>query len=331
MTSRTKRSGTIKAARADKTATGRPGTDRTLRLGTRGSDLALTQSRDVARQLEAAGYPTRLEVIRTSGDRSQAPSFGTIGAQGVFVREIETALLAGEVDLAVHSFKDLPTISPPGLVIAAVPARQDPADVLLVREERLDADEAGWMALARGARVGTSSVRRGAWLRHLRPDIAVEPLRGNVPTRVRKLREGLYDAIVLAAAGIARLEEGGDALEGALEGLVTLRLDPRRFVPAPAQGALAVQCRIDRADVLAALAGLDDPESRSAVAVERAALARAEGGCNTAFGAYCVADESGFDLTAMLERNGRLLAAGVRGETPELAVENLWELLGAPA
>jgi hydroxymethylbilane synthase len=174
-------------------------------------------------------------------------------------------------------------------------------------------------------------VRRGAWLRHFRPDLAVEPLRGNVPTRVRKLREGHYGAIVLAAAGIARLEEGGDALEGALEGLATLRLDPRRFVPAPAQGALAVQCRTDRTDVLAALARLDDPASRAAVMIEREALARAEGGCNTAFGAYCIPDESGFELLAMLERNGRLLAAGVRGETPKRAVENLWELLGAPA
>jgi hydroxymethylbilane synthase len=320
-----------KRGRAGKATAGKSGTDTTLRLGTRGSDLALTQSGGVARQLEAAGYPTRLEVIRTSGDRSQAPSFGTIGAQGVFVREIENALLAGEIDLAVHSFKDLPTLSPPGLTIAAVPAREDPADVLLVREELIGAADAGWMPLARGVRVGTSSVRRGAWLRHFRPDLAVEPLRGNVPTRVRKLREGHYDAIVLAAAGIARLEEGGDALEGALEGLATLRLDPRRFVPAPAQGALAVQCRADRADVLAALARLDDPASRSAVAIEREALARAEGGCNTAFGAYCVPDESGFELTAMLERNGRLLAAGVRGETPELAIGNLWELLGAPA
>ncbi|HEU4619891.1 MAG TPA: hydroxymethylbilane synthase [Gammaproteobacteria bacterium] len=304
---------------------------RPFRLGTRGSDLALTQSGGVASQLEAAGHATRLEVIRTAGDRSQAPSFGTIGAQGVFVREIENALLAGDIDLAVHSFKDLPTISPPGLVIAAVPAREDSADVLLAGEDRLDAAMGGWVPLARGVRVGTSSVRRGAWLRHLRPDLVVEPLRGNVPTRVRKLREGRYDAIVLAAAGLARLEEGGDALRDALEGLVTFRLDPQHFVPAPAQGALAIQCREDRADVLAALAALDDPASRAAVTIERAALALAEGGCNTAFGAYCVVQESGFELTAMLERNRRMLSAGVFGETPERTVENLWDLLGAPA
>jgi hydroxymethylbilane synthase len=256
-----------------------------FKLGTRGSDLALTQSGGVARQLEAAGYATRLEIIRTAGDRSQAPSFGTIGAQGVFVREIETALLAGQVDLAVHSFKDLPTTSPPDLTIAAVPARADPADVLLVSEDLLDP----------------------------------------------KLREGRYDAIVLAAAGVARLEEGGDALEGALDGIASIRLDPRRFVPAPAQGALAVQCRADRADVLAALAGIDDPGSRAAVSIEREALARAEGGCNTAFGAYCVPVEDGFEVTALLERNGRMLSAGIWGETPERAVENLWQLLGAPA
>ncbi len=300
-----------------------------LKLGTRGSDLALTQAGTVAAQLEAAGYPTRIEIIRTAGDRSQAPSFGTIGAQGVFVREIESALLAGDIDLAVHSFKDLPTVSPPGLAIGAVPARVDPADVLVVREELVDT-ERGFLPLGRGARVGTSSVRRGVWLRHLRSDLAVEPLRGNVPTRIGKLRDGGYDAIVLAAAGIERLREGGDALDGALDGLATIRLDPRRFIPAPAQGALAVQCRSDDAGVRAALERLDDAASRVAVGIERDALERAEGGCNTAFGAYCVPGDDAFELVAMLERGGRVLSAGVRGDTPSRTVENLWDLLGAP-
>ncbi len=299
-----------------------------LKLGTRGSDLALTQAGTVAAQLEAAGDPTRIEIIRTAGDRSQAPSFGTIGAQGVFVREIESALLAGDIDLAVHSFKDLPTASPPGLTIGAVPARVDPADVLVVREECLDAEH-GFLPLGPGARVGTSSVRRGVWLRHFRTDLAVEPLRGNVPTRLRKLRDGGYDAIVLAAAGIARLREGGDALDGTLDGLATIRLDPRRFVSAPAQGALAVQCRSDDARVRAALERLDDPASRVAVSIERAALERAEGGCNTAFGAYCTAGDDAFELIAMLERGSRILSAGVRGDTPARVVENLWDLLGA--
>lgn len=299
-----------------------------LKLGTRGSDLALTQSGTVARRLDAGGYETRLTIIRTAGDRSQAPSFGTIGAQGVFVREIESALLAGQVDLAVHSFKDLPTLSPPGLRIGAVPRRADPADVLVLREEALDAQR-GWLPVAPGARVGTSSVRRAVWLAHFRPDVTVAALRGNVPTRIRKLREGEYDAIVLAAAGIARLSEGGDALEGALDGLATVRLDPRRFVPAPAQGALAVQCRSDDARVLAALEPLDDAASRAAVEIERAALERAEGGCNTAFGAHCVPGEDDFELIAMLERNGRVRSAGIRADTPERAVEYLFDLIGA--
>src|SRR5690606_34325190 len=217
--------------------------------------------------------------------RSQAPSFGTIGAQGVFVREIEQALLAREVDLAVHSFKDLPTASPPGLTIAAVPPREDPADVLIVDSSAHEASGAEGLPVAAGARVGTSSMRRTVWLAQLRPDLDVRPLRGNVPTRIGKLRAGDYDAIVLAAAGLARLSAPGGVLGNALAGLTLERLDPRRFVPAPAQGALAVQCRADDAAIVAAVAALDDPRSRAAVAIERDALRRAEGGCNTAFGA----------------------------------------------
>jgi hydroxymethylbilane synthase len=299
-----------------------------LKLGTRGSDLALTQAGMVAEQLEATGVETRIKVIKTAGDRSQAPYFGSIGAQGIFVREIEQALLEGEVDIAVHSFKDLPTVSPAGLTIGAVPTRVDPADVLLIRDEQLDAEQ-GWLPLARGARVGTSSVRRGAWLAHFRPDVAVAALRGNVPTRLAKLREGHYDAIVLAAAGIARLKEGGETLDLVLEGLAAIRLDPRRFVPAPAQGALAVQCRSGDASVLAALEQLDDLESRGAVAIERAVLERAEGGCNTAFGAYCIPGASTFELVAMLERDGRIVSASVTDDTPERTIDNLWDLLEA--
>ncbi len=298
-----------------------------LKLGTRGSDLARTQSEGVADRLRAAGHEVELVVIRTSGDRSQAPSFGSIGAQGVFVREIEQALLDRDVDLAVHSFKDLPTTSPAGLVIAAVPPREDAADVLIVREDAYDADGAEGLEVREGVRVGTSSMRRTIWLRHLRPDLVVAPLRGNVPTRIAKLREGGYDAIVLAAAGLARLGGPGGPLVAALSGLRTSRLEPRRFVPAPAQGALAVQCREDRADVREALAALDDPPTRAAVTVERDALRRAEGGCNTAFGAYCVARNGQLRVTAMIERDERIVTAAVSGDDERDAVDRLWALI----
>jgi len=283
-----------------------------LKLGTRGSDLARTQAMTVARALDAGGFPTELRIIRTAGDDSAAASFASIGPQGVFVREIEQALVAGAVDLAVHSYKDLPTRSPPELVVAAVPQRRDPADVLLVHESAF-ADGAGVpVPLAAGARVGTSSARRRAWLTHFRADLEPLALRGNVPTRIRRLQAREYDAIVLAAAGLERLRET-DVLEALLEGLVIERLDPLRFVPAPAQGALAVQCRRDRSDILAALGRLDDAATRAAVGAEREALAWAEGGCDVAFGAHCRAASAGFELVAMLERDGRVLTGAARG------------------
>lgn len=297
-----------------------------LKLGTRGSALARTQSGTIAAALERAGHSVELVIIKTAGDRSDAPAFGSIGAQGVFVREIEQALAAGDVDLAVHSFKDLPTRSPDALTIAAVPAREDPTDVLVADPAALVDTPDGFLPLRDGARVGTASARRQAWLAHFRPDLAVEPLRGNVPTRIGRLRERRFDAIVLAAAGIERLRAAGE-LEQALAGLAVLRLDPERFVPAPAQGALAVQCRRADAAVLAALAPLDDAATRAAVTAERAALARAEGGCDVAFGAHCTAHLGGYRLSVMLEGGGRVLAATADGAVAESLVDPLWAKL----
>jgi hydroxymethylbilane synthase len=254
--------------------------------------------------------------------------FASIGPQGVFVREIEHALVARDVDLAVHSFKDLPTTSPAELVVAAVPPRADPADLLLVRPRALAADGLGGWPLVPRARVGTASARRRVWLGHFRPDLVIEPLRGNVPTRIRKLRDGSLDAIVLAAAGVERLQ-ADRALAAALDGLSVVRLDPERFVPAPAQGALAVQCRRDDAVVLDALGALDHPPSHAAVAAERDALARAEGGCDIAFGAYCRSDGAAHELLAMHERDGRVRAARVRGSDPRRLGEALWARLDA--
>jgi hydroxymethylbilane synthase len=300
-----------------------------LVLGTRGSELALTQSGTVAALLGTAGYDVELSIIKTSGDRNQTALFGSIGPQGVFVREIEQALVERRIDFAVHSFKDLPTRSPAELVVAAVPERVDPADLLLVRRPAHVPSSDGWLPLARGARVGTASARRRVWLQHYRPDLAVLPLRGNVPTRIRKLEDGAYDAILLAAAGVARLTAEA-RLGSALADVEIVRLDPLRFVPAPAQGALALQCRRDAPRVLEALARIDHAPSRAAVAAERDALAQAEGGCDVAFGAYCVPQDGGHALLAMIERAGVVRSARAVGHDSRSLGAAVWaELDGA--
>jgi hydroxymethylbilane synthase len=298
-----------------------------LRLGTRGSDLARTQSGTVAARLTAAGYDVELTIIKTSGDQNQTALFGSIGAQGVFVREIEQALVEGRIELAVHSFKDLPTKSPPELTVAAVPERVDAADLLLVRRSVLAGSEKEWIPLAKSAKVGTASARRRVWLKHFRPDLNVEPLRGNVPTRLRKLVDGAYDAIVLAAAGVERLM--AEQRLGDLGEIEFVRLDPERFVPAPAQGTLALQCRRDDERVLAALASIDHAPSHAAVLAERDALARAEGGCDVAFGAYCTRRDGTHELLAMHERSGVVRTARVRGADPSKLGATAWAILDA--
>jgi hydroxymethylbilane synthase len=299
----------------------------TLRLGTRGSELARTQSGTIAAALERLGLVVELSIIKTSGDQNTTAPFGSIGPQGVFVREIEQALVERRIELAVHSFKDLPTESPAELTIGAVPERIDPADLLLVRRDALRGATDDWLPLKAGARVGTASARRRVWLTHFRPDLVVEPLRGNVPTRVRRLEDGNFDAILLAAAGIERLQ-AEQRLGSGLDGIHVLRLDPARFVPAPAQGALAVQCRRDDARVLAALEQIDHAPSRAAVTAERDALARAEGGCDVAFGAYCTATGGKHELRAMIERAGVVRAARVEGDPATLGAA-VWAKLAA--
>jgi len=298
-----------------------------LAIGTRGSHLARTQATTVAAALEALGHTVELEIISTAGDQSDAPFFGSIGAQGVFVREIEQALLERRVDIAVHSCKDLPTSSPDELTIAAIPARVDPADVLIAKRSAA-APDGGVIPLVANSVVGTASARRQSWLRDLRADLTIEPIRGNVPTRVRKLEAG-YDAIVLAAAGLERLAHSSleDALELELENYVVTRLDPRVFVPAPAQGALALQCRADSTDVVAALSKLGDAGSHACVTAERALLERVEGGCDLALGAYCVRTGGGYEYLAMLERNGVVVRESARGPDPQALAWTIWEAL----
>jgi hydroxymethylbilane synthase len=258
----------------------------TLKLGTRGSALARTQAEAVGRALEAshAGLSVELELIRTTGDQLQQGSLAAVGGKGLFVKEIEEALLAGRVDFAVHSLKDMPAVVRDGLVLAATPPRADPRDVLVSRADRL-------AALARGARVGTASVRRRAQLLARRRDLDVVVLRGNVDTRLRRWRDGDFDAIVLAAAGLVRL--------GIAEPSAT-PLSPEELLPAVGQGALALECRADDAETRGLLAALDDVPSARAVAAERAFLVAIGGDCNTPLAAHATVDGTRLRLRAQV-------------------------------
>jgi hydroxymethylbilane synthase len=249
-----------------------------LRIGTRGSDLALWQARHVASRLAGAAE-VEIIVLKTRGDAIDDIPLTSVEGKGFFTGEIERALLANEIDLAVHSHKDLPTESTPGLAIAAVPERANATERLLIRPQA-HVPRSAFLPVAVGALVGTSSPRREQQLRALRPDLRVASLRGNVPTRVRRLREGRFDAIVLASAGLERLELD-------LSGLEQLELNPAWFVPAPAQGALAIQIRATDTALAALLRErLHDPATARAIAIERICLARAGGGCNLPFGAF---------------------------------------------
>ena len=227
-----------------------------LRIGTRGSALALWQAEHVKGRLEALGHDVELSVITTTGDRLLDRRLESVGGKGAFLKEIEEALLAGEVDLAVHSLKDVPTVLPAGLSLGAILERADPRDALLSSGPRL-------LDLPAGATVGTTSLRRQAQLRALRPDLILADLRGNVDTRIRRLREGAFDAILLAMAGLTRLGRTGE---------VTEALDPRQFVPAPGQGAIALECREGDAAVRGAVAPLDHAPTARAIGAERSFL-----------------------------------------------------------
>ena len=243
-----------------------------LRIGSRGSQLALWQANHIAALLRGQGHTVEIEIIKTTGDRLQEVTFAQVGSKGMFTKEIEEALAEGRVDLAVHSLKDLPTELPDLFALAATPPRVDPRDVLV------SVNYASLAELPDGARVGTSSQRRRAQLKALRPDIEAVEFRGNVDTRLRKLAEGQVDAILLAAAGLDRLEKTEWLRE---------RLDPKDFCPAAGQGSLGIETRKGDAVTLAALAFLDDEATRFAVTAERAALAALGGGCQVPIGIHC--------------------------------------------
>jgi hydroxymethylbilane synthase len=260
--------------------------------------MAMTQSGLVADALTArAGHEVELVGVTTEGDVSKA-NLAQIGGTGVFVSGLREKVLAGEVDFAVHSLKDLPTLPAEGIALAAVPLRDDPRDALCGAVKLAD--------LPRGARIGTGSPRRMALLRALRHDLDVVPIRGNADTRLRKVTEGELDAIVLAYSGLVRI----DRLEAVSE-----VFDPGQMPPAPGQGALAVECRADRADLIEILATLDDPASRAAVTAERALLAGLEAGCSAPVGAYAALEDRTLHLIGVVagydgERQVRLSKSG---------------------
>jgi hydroxymethylbilane synthase len=250
---------------------------RSLTIGTRGSALARWQTDWVRARLQTAwpDLECQTRLFTTSGDRILNKPLPEIGGKGLFTEELENALRNGEIDLAVHSLKDLPIDDAPGLTLGAIPVREDARDVLISRN--------GWTldTLPRGARVGTSSLRRSAQLLALRPDLTLLPLRGNVDTRIRKAMNGEYEAIVLAAAGVLRLGLGEH---------ITEYLPFEVMLPAPGQGAMAVQCRADDASVLELLRPLDDPAPRAAVTAERAFLKALGGGCSAPVAAYAISN-----------------------------------------
>ncbi|MBI2819198.1 MAG: hydroxymethylbilane synthase [Acidobacteria bacterium] len=260
-----------------------------LILATRRSALALQQSNWVKLELEQKfpGLHVELLTIGTTGDRLRHQPLPQIGGKGLFTQELEEALLDGRADFAVHSLKDLPTELGAGLLIAAIPSREDPRDALISRNGNFFDD------LPQGARIGTSSVRRSAQLRRLRPDLRIEPLRGNVETRLRKLREGPLDAIVLAAAGLHRM---------GWRDQITEYFPEQVLYPAIGQGALGIEARAEDAPTLEALAVLEDSWARITTTAERALLRHLGGGCQIPIAAYVHRETTGFSMAAVVVR-----------------------------
>jgi len=295
-----------------------------LRLGARGSALSLAQSGIMARELESlhAGLTVEIVPIETTGDRIQDRPLHEFGGKGLFTKQLELALLRGEVDFAVHSYKDVPVTMPlvdqSDLIIAATPKREDPRDVLVSGKARRIAD------LPVGAKVGTGSLRRKAQLLARRGDLQVELIRGNIDTRLRKLRDGQFDAILLAAAGLRRA--------GLFDALCMTEIDIEDMLPAAAQGALAIQCRLDQLETIELLAALDDADTALAVALEREVIRLLNGDCHSPIGAFATIDADTVTLRASVARRDGLppvvtamvtLLRKHAGEAPAQVVEEL--------
>jgi len=274
-----------------------------LRIGSRGSQLALWQANHISALLRECGHDVELEIIKTTGDKITDVALAKVGTKGMFTKEIEEALAGGRIDLAVHSLKDLPTELPPGFELAAVPRRENPRDVLCSRKyESIE-------ALPRGARIGTGSLRRQAQLKAVRPDLDILPLRGNVDTRLRKLEAGEYDAIILAAAGLNRL--------GKTE-LVRQIIPTEIICPAAGQGALGIEIRAGDSASRSQLVFLDDAAARLTTTCERALLNQLGGGCQVPIGAFAELRNGGLHLEAIVaDPNGtRVLRESRDGSDP---------------
>lgn len=283
--------------------------DRKVKIGTRGSALATQQAKWVKRRLEesCAGVSVELIFIKTRGDKIQDVPLAKVGGKGLFVKEIEEALIERRVDIAVHSMKDVPAEIPEGLTIGAIPPREDPRDVLVTRVAH-----AGIQDLPPGSKVGTSSLRRHAQILYLRPDVKIESLRGNLDTRLRKLRNGDFDAIVLAAAGLHRM---------GWEAEITSYLSPDEFLPAIGQGALGIEMREDDEEIRKLVSRIHDSNTAICIEAERKFLARLEGGCQVPIGGYCEWEKEEIKLTGMVSStNGKeFYRESLRGKPGEAA------------
>jgi len=291
---------------------------RSITIASRGSELALWQANFVQSQLKEIGILSEIKIIKTQGDKIQNLSFDKLEGKGFFTKEIEEALLAKEADLAVHSHKDLPTQSPEGLVIAAVSYRENPCELILIRKKSVENRKK--FRLKQGAIVGTSSARRKSQLLGYRPDVQIKDLRGNVPTRIEKLRKGEYDAIMLAAAGVERLNI--DLSEFHVE-----KPDAKEFIPAPAQGVLALQTRIEDHELIAVLQQIHHPDVQECIAIERKVLNLFKGGCQLPLGVYCEKEEDSetYKVWSVMseEWNSPLRTLYTESAKPELLPERI--------
>ena len=285
-----------------------------LRIGSRGSQLALWQANHISALLHARGHEVEIEIIKTTGDKITDVALAKVGTKGMFTKEIDEALAEGRVDLAVHSLKDLPTAVSAGFEIAAITQRENPRDVFCSRKYK-SIDE-----LPHGARIGTSSLRRQAQLKAVRPDLEIHPLRGNVDTRLRKLEAGEYDAVILAAAGLNRL--------GKTE-LVRQVISAEIMCPAAGQGALAIEIRADDPGTRQLLAFLDDTTARATTTCERALLNKLGGGCQVPIGAFAEVRDGQLHLDAIVARpdGTKLLRESQDGSDPVRLGEAVGEAL----
>ncbi|MCR8984339.1 hydroxymethylbilane synthase [Brevibacillus laterosporus] len=291
------------------------------KVGSRKSMLALTQTKWVLARLRGIDPASSFSIteIVTKGDRILDVTLSKVGGKGLFVKEIEQSLLEEQTDMAVHSLKDMPAVLPEGLTIGAIPKREDPRDVLISKDGKT-LDE-----LKQGAVVGTSSLRRSSQLLHYRPDLIIKPIRGNIDTRIRKLEEEDFDAIILAAAGLKRVE---------WKGTITQYLDPQISLPAVGQGALAIECRTHDAEMMSLLQRFDHLETRYAVEAERAFLHKMEGSCQVPIGAYAEVQldanqKPSISITGMVGSpdGNQMFKATLTGDNPQALGENLAEEL----